>query len=125
MPLRAAHSDQTFFPLLSGLKCPYIFNMEMQLYMFLMPEFPPIKETARGREYKFHRSEAIVKMAIDNKDYDLCGSFTEPALLFEYYLDAFSLVFSHIGIAEICRMKVRKCDSSGMDRLRAGPGSGG
>jgi pyruvate-formate lyase-activating enzyme len=30
-------------------------------------------------------------MAVDNKDDGLCGSFTEPSLLFEYCLDAFPL----------------------------------
>lgn len=35
--------------------------------------------------------EAIVKMAVDNNDDGLCGSFTEPTLLFEYCLDAFPL----------------------------------
>lgn len=40
----------------------------------------------------FIAPEAIVKMAVDNKDDGLCGSFTEPTLLFEYCLDTFPLL---------------------------------
>jgi pyruvate formate lyase activating enzyme len=39
----------------------------------------------------FIAPEAIVKMAVDNKDDGLCGSFTEPTLLIEYCLDTFPI----------------------------------
>jgi pyruvate formate lyase activating enzyme len=49
------------------------------------------KKQPEPENANFISPEAIVKMAVDNKDDGLCGSFTEPTMLFEYCLDAFPL----------------------------------
>ncbi len=47
------------------------------------------KRHPEPKNANFIAPESIVKMAIDSKNQGLCVSFTEPALLFEYCLDAF------------------------------------
>ncbi len=72
-------SALTFSTWSCNFTCPWCQNFHLS------------RKQPEPRNANFIAPEAIVKMAVDNKDDGLCGSFTEPTLLFEYFLDAFPL----------------------------------
>ena len=72
-------SALTFSTWSCNFTCPWCQNFHLS------------KKQPEPENANFISPEAIVKMAVDNKDDGLCGSFTEPSLLFEYCLDAFPL----------------------------------
>lgn len=72
-------SALTFSTWSCNFTCPWCQNFHLS------------KKQPEPENANFISPEAIVKMAVDNKDDGLCGSFTEPTMLFEYCLDAFSL----------------------------------
>ncbi|MDP2765897.1 MAG: radical SAM protein [Candidatus Methanoperedens sp.] len=72
-------SALTFSTWSCNFTCPWCQNFHLS------------KKSPEPEDANFIAPEAIVKMAVENKDDGLCGSFTEPTLLFEYCLDAFPL----------------------------------
>lgn len=72
-------SALTFSTWSCNFTCPWCQNFHLS------------KKQPEPENANFISPEAIVKMAVDNKDDGLCGSFTEPTMLFEYCLDAFPL----------------------------------
>ena len=102
----------TFSTWSCNFTCPWCQN-------FQLSKKSPVPESAN-----FIAPLAIVKMAIDNQDNGLCGSFTEPTLLFEYCLDAFPLAkekglyncFVSNGYMTLVALRMLK--EAGMDAIK-------
>lgn len=92
--------------------CPWCQN-------FHLSKRNPEPETAN-----YMAPDALVRMAVDNKDQGLCGSFTEPTMLFEYCLNAFPLARKkglytcfvsngYMSLEALCMLK-----DAGMDAIK-------
>lgn len=102
----------TFSPWSCNFSCPWCQNYH------LSRTYPnPLKA-------RYVSPEALVDMAIIGGDKGLCGSFTEPTLLFEYALDAFpiarkrNLYNCFVSNGYLTSQALRRLAGAGMDAIK-------
>jgi pyruvate formate lyase activating enzyme len=102
----------TFSPWSCNMSCPWCQNYHLS-------RTPPNPLHSR-----YFSPEALVDMAIIGGDEGLCGSFTEPTLLFEYALDAFpiarkrNLYNCFVSNGYLTSQALRRLAGAGMDAIK-------